>query len=217
MTLQFYEWQFQNTGFGRLNYQQLSGQLELDVFTDTVNDLLVANVPPLNNPNPEPIPSPEWARVMTFYPFLKITSGETGQPFFSTPETRYKFGNYSYVVGNELVVLPDETIIRYSYYSQPEFIIYERMTLPPFRCTCINDDPLRIPNDVSQDPDLASAQAANIWYLTSFYFGSNALNNGYKIALNLANDVIADLSVSYVYGTLQITPDGVHSDIVFPY
>lgn len=217
MTLQFYDWQYQNTGFGRLNYQVLSGQLELEVFTDATSDLQAADVPPLNEPNPDPVPSPQWARVITFYPFIKITSGESGQPFFSTPEARYKFGNYSYVIGTELVILPDEETIRYPYYSQPEFIIYERMALTPFRCTCLNDDPEIIPNDVFQDPDLGSPTPANPWYLTSFYFGSNALNNGYRIALNLSDGVTADLSVSYAYGTLQITPDGTHPDIVFPY
>lgn len=217
MAVQFYDYLYQNVGSGRKFYSSLEGEIVLDLYTDIGNELAAANLPPLQEPNPTPVAADDWARIVTCYAFLKIASGLDTLPFVSSPETRYRIGNYSMQVGKQVVVLPDDTIRTIPHYAEPIFIIYAETAIKPFRFIQIKDYDVSVPDEITFADDPNPPTAAEFYYLTSFYFGSNALDNGYGMALNLVEGITAELVVYYTWGSLQLSNAGTVPKIIFPY
>lgn len=217
MAVTFFDYLYQNTGMGRRVYSGLENQITIDLYTDIGDDLFAASIPPLQNPNPSPIPADDWARVFTCYSFLRVTSSLDGSPFYATPEPRYKVGNYSYICGRDIIVNEDETIQDFPYYSSPEYVLYDRTYLKPSRFVQIKAYNADIADLVNFDDPPPSPTASEFYYLTSFYFGSNALDNGYEVALNINPGYTCSLVVYYTWGTLQLSGTGSVPKIIFPY
>lgn len=217
MGLLYYEWQYQNGGMGKRAYSTLLGQFYLDVYRDIGDDLYNANHPPLQEPNPSPVPADDWARVVTVYPFAKITGGIDTAPFISVPETRYKVGSYSYLVGKEVITNEDGTVTTYPFYSEPRYLYYERQVLEPFRFVILKQYLEGIPDEIVYDEPPGAGTPSNFYYLTSFYFGSNAFQNGYGFNMNLYEGFYLDVVFYYTWGTLQLPIDPDRPTIIFPF
>ena len=213
----YYDYQYQNTGMGKRAYIDLTGEITIDVYRDIGDELQAANIPPLQNPNPEPIPADDWARVVTCYPFFRVFEGLADKPFVSSPETRYRIGSWSLMVGNDVSVNSENEVVTFPYFSKPEFIVYERNQLRPFRFVLNKEYLASIPDEISYDPPVPPNVPAQFFYLTSFYFGSNALENGYGVALNIAEGYLCDFMYYYTWGTLQLSSDTAIPKIIFPF
>jgi len=216
MPVQFYDSEYQNTGTGKRVYTNLTGNVVLDVYKDLGDDLLASGVQPQQYP-PGDNPAEDWARVFTCYPFLRVTAGIDEAPFLDVPETRYKIGSYSMQVGREVIVNEDDSITTIPYYAAPTFITYERNCLRPFRFAQIKEYLSAVADTIDYEIAGITPAPAEFYYLTSFYFGSNALENGYGIALNIDNRFTVDYIIYYVWGTLQLSGTGTIPKIIFPY
>lgn len=216
MTVQWYDSEYQNTGSGVLPFVNLSGQITIDTYQQIGDDLLASGVAPQDFP-PGGNPAADWVRVITCYPFVRITSGLESMPFISAPEPRYKVGSYSYLVGKDVVVNEDGTVTTYPYYSKPEYLIYERNYIKPFRFAQIKQYLSVVPDAVFYDVSDITPNPAAYFYLTSFYFGSNALDNGYGISLHLAEGLTADLVINYTWGSLQLDISPTVPTIIFAF
>lgn len=216
MSVLFYDYEYQNTGMGKLVYSNLSGEITLNIYEEIGDDLLASGVAPQQYP-PGGNPADDWARIITCYPFLKVVSGLEEMPFVSSPETRYKIGNYSLQTGNEVVINEDNTVTKYPYFAYPEFLLYERSQLRPFRFVQLKEYLADVPDEISPEEYVGGALPAQFYYMTSFYFGSNALENGYGMALNLTDPIVCELVIYYTWGTLQLSANPPAQGVIFPF
>lgn len=197
-------------------YPFLSNEITIDVHQAVGVELAQAGIAPQQYP-PGDNPADDWARVVTCYPFLRIVEGLDKLPFTSFPELRYRLGNYSFMTGRDVIINEDGTVTTFPYFAHPEFLLYERSQLRPFRFTLLKDFLDDVPDEISYDVDGLPALPAQFFYMTSFYFGSNALENGYGLALNLVQDIVADLAIYYTWGTLQLSDSPPAQKVIFPF
>lgn len=213
----YYDVNYQRVGVTSTTYPELSGLVNIDLYEDLRNLFLAREIFPLDDyRNPSEL-VPSYGLFFVVNPLLKVLSGLNDANFYSTPETRYKVGTYSYIKGYEVVEIPDEPPVVYPYCDKPDYLVYER--------TAMDSGYLVI------DPTVASSQAlkvdvtgggagyvpCNPIIVNPYYAGSFVRRYCGGISLNLSPSVIADLVISYQYSVVSFYLDPTYPDYLYTY
>lgn len=130
-------------------------------------------------------------------PLLKVTSDLGSFPFINTPDTRYKFGSYSYGSLQEIVIDPEGLVTTFPYSKEPYYIIYPRQQLKQ-SYVCINL-PESTDFDYFANFDEPTQDLTNV-AITRRTINTTAYpdcDQGNFLFLNLPQGVIADILIYY--------------------
>jgi len=140
------------------------------------------------------------ALVVRLRAFLKIKNFGSAYPFTSTPEVRYKIGTYVPFPGYEVIITEFGTEV-YPYQDTPQFLLYERQSLPEFRAFI----PLAVIDALDYSVTMAASSTidlnANIHDATQDFFSFQGLPTLIGFDINLNDGITADLEVYYTWFT----------------
>jgi len=213
----YYDVNYQNVAIGNLVYPSLSGELEINLYEDFRTFFNGNGIFPLDDYRNPSVVATNYCLYCSVNPILKIQSGLETVPFGSTPEARYKVGSYAYIKGYEVIVNEDETFVAFPYESEPTFINYERNALQPGYFIVDPD----VPYQQALNVDLTGGTSGNTpsipRIVSPYYSGSFALSYCGGISLNLNENLIADMIISFQYSTITAVNDPVYPDYFYIY